>query len=492
MRPSSKRSGQVIQDLASMKKFILFLVVVGVIGGSYYVVRNFARVTMEFMKGELRPVTRGDLDVPITASGNIQPASVRKLKSKASGEITHLPFKLGARVREKDLVVQLLDVDERRTYERALADEHRALIALDTAKINLRQRETTTRALAEAKLKQAKAGALAATSKYNWAKSRRVDPNSPDPFTQEEWDAIEASYLSAEAGVLAAQADLDQTAIAVELAKEDVKNAEETLKATKAATLDANERLIETSIRSPIDGMVLAQPVQVGEIVQGGKMTLMGGTELLQIADISAIYAVVNVDEADIGQVHKLAPVSARPGSATRPADAGGDEHRDVPASGSAGGPASTQPAEGGAEGQIVHVKVESFPDEDFQGVITQISPQSEMVAAVATFKVWIRITSSNVDKLVGLLNTQAEAHFMAKAVHNAVLVPYDAVQKNPNGDGYGVYVPDVKPGSTTTEPRFVKCTLGADNGIVVEVREGVQEGQMVYTKLPAKRDDKK
>jgi multidrug efflux pump subunit AcrA (membrane-fusion protein) len=90
------------------------------------------------------------------------------------------------------------------------------------------------------------------------------------------------------------------------------------------------------------------------------------------------------------------------------------------------------------------------------------------------------------------LLNTQAEARFTSKSVHNAVLVPYDAVQKDPAGEGYGVYVPRENPMTKAKEEVFVKCKLGKDNGIDVEVREGLEEGQLVYTKRPAKRDDKK
>jgi multidrug efflux pump subunit AcrA (membrane-fusion protein) len=191
---------------------------------------------------------------------------------------------------------------------------------------------------------------------------------------------------------------------------------------------------------------------------------------------VSNIYAVVNVDEADIGLVRQLAPESARSGrAATQPeVDAYG-----VPTTNAASLP----------EGVIdttkeVEITVESFPNERFGGMIERIAPQSEVSAAIATFRVWIRLSSPNKSELVRQLNTQAEAHFTAKSVRDALLVSYDAFQKNPNGDGFGVYVPipTIKDGK---KYEFRPCEFGRDNGIDVQVVKGLKEGDIVYTKLP-------
>jgi HlyD family secretion protein len=217
--------------------------------------------------------------------------------------------------------------------------------------------------------------------------------------------------------------------------------------------------------------MVLTRNVQKGEVIQGGRTTFTGGTVLMEIADVSEIFAEVNVDEADIGQVRLLAPPSARPGSSTQPAS--------LP--------------EGVIEkGEPVEVTVETFKDEKFFGQIERISPQSENTGGIAKFKVRIRINSDNRDKLVGLLNTQAEAHFTAKSVRDALLVSYDAIQKDPNGEDYGVYVPFTPPGKDKAEAKFKKVKFGVDNGVDVEVKEGLKEGDVVYTKLPQKTQKEK
>ena len=240
---------------------------------------------------------------------------------------------------------------------------------------------------------------------------------------------------------------------------------------------------------SPIDGMVLRRQVEIGEVVQSGKTSLTGGTVLIELADVSSVYAVVNVDEADIGLVRDLAPQEARPGYATMPADTAsrpeGEESGEV---------AVSQPVELPegviAMNQSVELEIESFPSESFSGVIERIAPQSDISQAIATFKVWIRVTGDNRSKLVGLLNVQAEAHFKAKSVSDAILVSYDAFQKNPDGDGFGVYVPAVDPRTgKKNRKEFRPCVFGRDNGINVEVIEGLKEGEEVWTKLPINRD---
>ena len=214
-----------------------------------------------------------------------------------------------------------------------------------------------------------------------------------------------------------------------------------------------------------------------------GTTSLTGGTVLVDLADVSDIYAVVNVDEADIGMVRELAPDDAVPGSTTEPAPS------TAPGGADAGGePPASQPLRELEPGildpdQSVEITVESFPDKQFFGVIERIAPQSELSQAIATFKVWIRITSENRTWLTGLLNVQAEAHFTARSVRDAVLVSYDAFQRE--GDDFGVYVPveNPKPGQLPYE--FKPCKFGRDNGTVVEVRSGLKVGDVVYTKLP-------
>src|SRR5690606_12723836 len=65
---------------------------------------------------------------------------------------------------------------------------------------------------------------------------------------------------------------------------------------------DARELLEKTEIRSPIDGVVVALPIKVGETAIPSTMAMMGA-QLMKIADTSAIQAELKVDEADIARI---------------------------------------------------------------------------------------------------------------------------------------------------------------------------------------------
>ena len=78
-----------------MKKLIIGIIVLGGIGGGYYYVLNYVRAPLSMLQGKTVVTTRGDLEVPITASGHIRPASVTNVKSKASGEVNEIFAHIG-------------------------------------------------------------------------------------------------------------------------------------------------------------------------------------------------------------------------------------------------------------------------------------------------------------------------------------------------------------------------------------------------------------
>jgi HlyD family secretion protein len=473
-------SAAILAENELMRKLILMSLGLAVLVGGYYWVSTNARVNLSVLNGEIVKTKRGDLLIPINASGNIKAASITQVKSKASGEVIAIPFDVGAMVKKGDLVVQLLDVDERNTRDRAAADYNRAVIALESARIQAEEREKVGIPLAQSELISAKARLERAQVAYKV--KDEIRQKNQQYMMISEWTEVKTALDASQADLTAAEAKLNQANIAVRMAKQDIATATEAANTAKKTLDDAEQRLRETKIYAPIDGMMLVRNVQMGELVQSGKTMFTGGTVLMEIADVSQIFAVVNVDEADIGQVRDLAPSSARPGSATRPATT----------QASADSQPVTMPEGVIEKSEPVEVTVESFKDKKFYGMIEQISPQSEVIQAIATFKVKIRITSENRTQLVGLLNTQAEAHFTAKSVRDAILVSYDAFQKDPNGEGYGVYVPWMPPGKAKLEPKFKKCVFGVDNGVDVQVISGLKEGEEVFTKLPQKTEREK
>lgn len=102
-----------------MKKLMITVFVLVVLVGGYVALGESVRVNLSALQGVTAPVHRGDLVVPINASGNIKPSSVTQVKGKASGDVIELPFEVGNMVKKGDLLVQLWDIDERNSVDRA-------------------------------------------------------------------------------------------------------------------------------------------------------------------------------------------------------------------------------------------------------------------------------------------------------------------------------------------------------------------------------------
>lgn len=98
------------------------------------------------------------------------------------------------------------------------------------------------------------------------------------------------------------QAHFDEDRNQLELAKIELRSSEEALRRAEAVLRDAHELLDKTEIRSPITGTIVALPIKIGETAIPSTSALMG-SQLMKIADTSAIQAELKVDEADVAKV---------------------------------------------------------------------------------------------------------------------------------------------------------------------------------------------
>ena len=73
-----------------MKKWILLVLVAVAIGAVWYYLRTYVRYRPEWDKAKFGEVTRGDLRVPITASGLIEANERINIKSEASGQVLEI------------------------------------------------------------------------------------------------------------------------------------------------------------------------------------------------------------------------------------------------------------------------------------------------------------------------------------------------------------------------------------------------------------------
>ncbi len=438
-----------------MKKSIVIIIVTASLVGGYFKLRSM-ELEFAWEKGETVKIGRGDLTIPINATGPISPLSRHQIKSQASGEVIEILKFPGDPVKEGELLMRLKKDNERRSYDRAEADVTRTRAALESAKIKGRRLKSV--GLQQAKLRIDQTQAQLDLAEFNFNKIKRLFDD--DQSSNDEYVRFESQLKELVARLRLAEADLADAEIAIELAHQDVVLARAANDQAETALRDAEERLAETDIISPVDGVIVDVLTQIGEVIQGGRTTLTGGTVLAIVANMDKIYVRAEVDEADIGAVCNLVDDWAKPGF----------ERPDVQVPIEAATP--------------VKVRVESFHEEEFTGTIERIYPEpSSLNSTIVTYQVDIVLTSDNRDKL--LAGMQADVEFTAQSAYDSVLVPHEAIHRNEISDELGVYIPVDTPGSDEQDKKFIPCKFGLDNGMYAQVLSGVQEGDTVYTKVP-------
>ncbi|MFH1109066.1 MAG: HlyD family efflux transporter periplasmic adaptor subunit [Planctomycetota bacterium] len=447
-----------------MKNTLIVILTLAVILVGYYAATTL-RLPMEGLEGKTEKVIRSDLTIPINATGEVRPALRVEVKSEASGEVIEIAKRAGDRVRARDLLIRLQPDDEQRSVDRSTQELQIAEARLNTAKINLELARGSDLLNAKAQVNQLEP--LVTLAKFRKEKLERLPD---DQKNDEEVIQRDTDYLRQVAQLDAAKAGLERAKLAIPRSEYELKQAEASHETAKANLGDAQKRLTKTTILAPIDGVVADVKIQIGEVIQGGKTTLTGGTVLAVLLDVDKTLVRAEVDESDIGRVLAIAPPWAQPGhdnSVRMPAD----------------------PAEAAKTMQFLpRITVESFRDEEFQGLIERIYPESKTMSGVVTYLVDVVVTSENRTRL--LSGMRAEVRFTSEHVENVLLCPNEAIREGSNGR-LGVYIPKAGAPPAERETEFLPCKFGLDNGNYSEVREGLTEGAVVYTKLPSKREEK-
>jgi HlyD family secretion protein len=479
MLPAPREAVRWRTFVCDMKKLIiLVLIVAGIVYG--WMRLRSARLPLGFLEGKVATVGRGDLTIPISGTGEIKPRSRSEIKPEASGEVIEIPLKAGAIVEADTVLIRLDPEDEQRNVRRARNALARATASLQKAELALQESRTTRLAQIDARI--AGMQARVTDAEYDLSKKKRLRADGTGAVGAQELIQSQARFDQLAAELDGLKADRAQAEIAIELAERDVVLSQKAVETAETDLSDAEERLRETEIRAPCAGMVSNINVELGEVVQGGRTTITGGTVLAVVADISDIYVRTEVSDADIGAVMWLAPAKARPGGeklADELHQAGVDLLIDT----------SGVLTRDNTVGTPVKIKVDSFPDQDFEGYIERIYPEPKKLQNIVTYLVDILVTSPNSDLLKLTMGMQADVEFTAQSVSDVILVPHDAIRRGPNGD-LGVYVPD-KDADSVEQPRFVPCRFGLDNGLYAELvrGEGIDVDTQVYIKLPTRFD---
>ena len=212
-------------------------------------------------------------------------------------------------------------------------------------------------------------------------------------------------------------------------AREQVKTASESVQR-------AQTNLGYATITSPIDGVVLSKAVEEGQTVAASFNT----PELFTIAqDLTDMRVIADIDEADIGGVK---------------------------------------------EGQRVSFTVDAFPDDQFEGQVTQVRQQATTESNVVTYEVVISAPNNDL-KLKPGLTANVTIYTLEK---NGVLVaPAKALRFIPNEallkEGQNIEDVEAPKKLWTLEGNTFKAhkvETGTTNGVLTEITSGISAGTEV------------
>jgi len=348
------------------------------------------------MAVQVATVARENLLAKVSANGKVQAVKKVDISANVMGQVTKLAVKEGDAVKAGAFLMEIDPARSRASADAQAAGSEAAAKDWESAKARLQQAKSDF-ARAEA---NRKAGII----------------------SQADFEQQRTALTTTEATALASQRRYDQS---------------------KAGLRDATIYLAKSTITAPIDGVVTARRIELGETAVIGVQN-QAGTVLLTISDMSKVEAEMEVDEASIPSV-KL--------------------------------------------GQEAQVRIDAYPNQTFQGQVTEVggSPILKLSANEATkFKVKVWIKNPPLTIKPGL---SAQADISTGSRDQALAIPFQALVmreiKLKPGETHKPGAPREEEGVFLSEggkAKFVTVKTGLMGDLSVEVLSGLKGGETLIT----------
>jgi HlyD family secretion protein len=248
---------------------------------------------------------QGSIHDTVQATGTINAVTSVQVGSQVSGTISKLSADFNSKVKKGQVIAQI----EPSLFQGAVLQAQADL-----------QNSAATEAASKAELLKTQAAAAQATADY-----------------QRNLALSKEGIISAQAMDIS-KATADSDVAAVQSAQAQVKEATAQIALKKATLTVAQTNLDHTTIRSPIDGTVVARSVDVGQTVAA---SLQAPTLFTIAQDLTRMQVDVSTDESDVGSIKV---------------------------------------------GQPVTFQVDAFPKQTFQGMVMQVRMNPTTVQNVVTY----------------------------------------------------------------------------------------------------------
>ena len=331
----------------------------------------------EGTKVTTQKVVRTTIVETVNASGKIYPEVEVKLSPDISGEIVELNVEEGDSVRKGQVLARIYgDIyATQRDQAAAIVNQQQAQVANASASL----------AALQAQLDQAK-------KTYDMQKQLFDEK----VISRNEFNTADAAYKTAIANLNAA--------------RQGIRGSQASVQSAKAGLAKANKDISRATLEAPMSGVISLLNVKKGERVVGSSM--MAGTEMMRIADMSKIEIRVDVGENDIPKVHL---------------------------------------------GDSASIEVDAFNNRKFKGVVTQIASSNTGAASqnalattttdVTNYKVYIRLDPDSYKDLIDPTKKKnfpfrpgmsASADIQTKTHVNVLSIPINAVTTREKNDSTG------------------------------------------------------
>jgi HlyD family secretion protein len=307
--------------------------VVGVAGVGFALSRPKGKPGEEKDKVKTAKAEVADVQVRVTEVGSVEPDVKVDVKSVLSGKVVELLVREGDRVKRGQVLARVEpDVNQARDLSQVKNAVSEAEIALNEAKATY----------------------------------------------QRNRDLLAQGLLSAQAG-LESETRWRQAKASHDAAMDKYRIVEESGVPIAVASEGTVQRL---NVTSPMDGVVIRRPVELGDTVMSGVSSFNAGTVLMTVADVETMIIKAGINEVDIGKVHL---------------------------------------------DQAVKVTLDAYPKVKFAGKILRIAPAARLEEKVKVFDVEIAIEHQGAELRTGMT---ANIDIVGEKRSKVLTVPVEAIFK--------------------------------------------------------------
>ena len=401
---------------------VVAVAAMGVIGAfaGYRHVRSFGSTP----RYQMAHAERGPLSASVSATGNLNAVTMVLVGSQVSGTIKELHADFNTVVRKGQVVAQI----DPALFEAAVRQARADLKAAQSTVLNREaQVDEAVTGVANAQAAHAEARAQTAKALVTVVDARRTLARQTELFqrglvAEADRDSAQTAHDAAVSQHESAQAHEDALASAIRTAEAQLHVQQAELQAARdqaeqkeAALAQAQINLDHTTIRSPVDGVVVNRAVDVGQTVAA---TLQAPTLFTIAQDVTSMQVETSVDEADIAKIRADTSVT---------------------------------------------FTVDAFPGETFTGAVSQIRKAPQVSQNVVTYIVVVAVANPSGKLLPGMT---ANVKFVTAQKRDVLKVPNAALRFRPPGATPSVPATTPAPEAQPANDRR-RDSSGASEGVI-------------------------